>query len=392
MMSNRRWWDVAITAITVIVLPVALLQDAATPVGVGLGVGAVGLVILAYFFLARPELSEAAPRWHLVAFTATAAVALVIGVAAVPFLAMMQVMVYPLAWVIAPSRRPAIIASGVFAAAVFLGFLVGGGFTPEALLTGTVTAVFSLAFSIAFGLWIASIADHAQERGRLLAELDLAQSELEALARERGAAQERERLARDIHDTLAQTLAGLVILAERAGRQSRDDQTDAAAATIGTVEQVARDALAESRALVARMAAVPSELAFEAAVERLAERFRVESGLDITVDFADLAPDAASDREAQVVALRCVQEGLANVRKHAAAHSVRVAAADEGDGIRLVVSDDGRGFDPEAPRTGYGLDGMRDRLVLAGGSLEVASSPVGTTLRITIPARAEASS
>lgn len=390
MMSNRRWWDVAITAITVIVLPVALLQDAATPVGVGLGVGAVGLVVLAYFFLARPELSEAAPRWHLVAFTAVAAVALVVGVAAVPFLAMMQVMVYPLAWVIAPSRRPAIISSGIFAAAVFLGFLVGGDFTSAALLTGTVTAVFSLAFSIAFGLWIASIADHAEERGRLLAELDLAQSELEALALERGAAAERERLARDIHDTLAQTLAGLVILAERAGRQSRDQQTDAAAATIGTVEQVARDALAESRALVARMAAVPSEVAFESAIERLAERFRVDSGLDIAVDLGALDPDAASDRETQVVALRCVQEGLANVRKHARATRVRVTAADEGDGISLTVSDDGRGFDLDASRTGYGLDGMRDRLALAGGALGIDTSERGTTLRITIPTRADA--
>lgn len=391
MMSSRRWWDVAVTAITVIVLPVALLQSPSTPTAAAAGIGSVGLVILAYFFIARPELSDAAPPWRLVAFTATASVALVIGVATVPFLAMMQVMIYPLGWVIASSRRPAILASGVFAVAVFFGFFIGSGFSTDGLLAGLVTAVFSLAFSIAFGLWIASIADHAEERGRLLAELDMAQTELEALALERGASQERERLARDIHDTLAQTLAGLVILAERAGRQSRDHQTDAAATTIGTVEQVARDALAESRALVARMAAVPSELAFEAAVERLAERFRVESGLDIHVDLAELAPDAASDREAQVVALRCLQESLANVRKHAAATRV-IVRADEGDGIRLVVSDDGRGFDADAPRTGYGIDGMRDRLALAGGALSVESAATGTTLRIGIPVRDGAAS
>ncbi|SIT68405.1 sensor histidine kinase [Microbacterium sp. RU33B] len=391
MMSNRRWWDVAVTAVTVIVLPVALLQDLSTPPDAATGVASVGLVILAYFFIARPELSDAAPRWRLVAFTAVAAAALVIGVATVPFLAMMQVMIYPLAWVIAASRRPAIIASCVFAVAVFFGFFIGSGFTLDGAVAGLITAVFSLAFSIAFGLWIASISDHAEERGRLLAELDLAQTELEALALDRGASQERERLARDIHDTLAQTLAGLVILAERAGRQSRERQTDAAAVTIGTVEQVARDALAESRALVARMAAVPSELAFEAAVERLAERFRVESGLDIEVDLAELAPDAASDREAQVVALRCLQESLANVRKHADATRV-VVRADEGEGIRLVVSDDGRGFDPEAPRTGYGIDGMRDRLALAGGALSVESADGGTTLRIGIPLRTRSAS
>ncbi|WP_426806427.1 histidine kinase dimerization/phosphoacceptor domain-containing protein, partial [Stenotrophomonas sp. SrG] len=65
-------------------------------------------------------------------------------------------------------------------------------------------------------------------------------------------------MARDIHDTLAQTLAGLVILAERAGMQSADGQSDAAATTIATVEQVAREALTETRAIVASTAAVPS--------------------------------------------------------------------------------------------------------------------------------------
>ena len=91
------------------------------------------------------------------------------------------------------------------------------------------TAGFSVAFAIALGLWIASIVEYGEERARLLAELTAAQAEVEALSRDRGAAEERERLAREIHDTLAQTLAGLVILAERAGRQSRDGRADAAA-------------------------------------------------------------------------------------------------------------------------------------------------------------------
>ena len=384
-MTSRRWWDVALTGVMLIIVPVAFLQSPLTPAEAAGGVIAVVLVIAAYLAFARPDLSESAPPWRHVAFVGVGAVALGVGVAAIPFLAMLQVLVYPLLWVTAASRRPAIVGSAVVAVAVFLGFVIGGGFTANAFISGTLTGLFSLAISIALGLWIESIAAHAEERGRLVAQLEVAQTELEALASERGASAERERLARDIHDTLAQTLAGLVILAERAGRQSRDGQVDAAAVSIATVEQIARDALAESRALVARTAAVPSEPALGAAVERLAERFRAESGLTIDVDLVGLAAGAADDREAQVVALRCLQEGLANVRKHAGATRVSVLVA-SGSGIRLVISDDGRGFDDRSPRTGYGLDGMRERLALAGGTFEVQTAPGdGTTLRIGIP-------
>ncbi|MDF2580581.1 MAG: hypothetical protein K0S49_2160, partial [Microbacterium sp.] len=121
-----------------------------------------------------------------------------------------------------------------------------------------------------------------------------------------------------------------------------------------------------------------------AAVERLAERFRADTGLEISV--VDTA--SGTDRETQVVALRCLQEALANVRKHAGAARVTVSLSGEEDGaLRLVVEDDGRGFDVSSPRTGYGLDGMSDRVALAGGTVEVAAAAgAGTTLSIRLPA------
>ena len=203
------------------------------------------------------------------------------------------------------------------------------------------------------------------------------------LSRDRGAAEERERIARDIHDTLAQTLAGLVLLSERAGRQARDGRTDAAAEAIATIEQTAREALAESRALVARMAAVPADDALAAAIERLAARFRAEVGLAIDVE---VAAGVDLDREQQVVLLRCLQEALANVRKHARATLVVVTVAPHGEGIGMTVRDDGVGFDPSAARTGFGLDGISDRATLAGGSVEVDSVPGrGSVLTILLP-------
>ena len=200
-----------------------------------------------------------------------------------------------------------------------------------ALAIAAAVAGFGLAFAIAFGLWIAGVVEYGQERARLVGELTAAQAEVEALSRDRGAAMERERLARDVHDTLAQTLAGLAILSERAGRQLGEGRADAAADSIATVERLSRDALDEARAIVSRMAAVPSDAALGDAVDRLVSRFRAEAGLTIDLDL-QLDSAGVLPRESQLVLLRCLQESLANVRKHAAATrvDVRVSAAPDG--------------------------------------------------------------
>jgi len=134
---------------------------------------------------------------------------------------------------------------------------------------------------------------------------------------------------------------------------------------------------------VARMAAVPADDALAAAIERLAARFRAEVGLAIDVE---VAAGVDLDREQQVVLLRCLQEALANVRKHARATLVVVTVAPHGEGIGMTVRDDGVGFDPSAARTGFGLDGISDRATLAGGSVEVDSVPGrGSVLTILLP-------
>lgn len=386
-MLNPRWWDVAMGAGSA-TLAVALLF--------GLGPGSVAerivalLMIvalgLAYLFIARPGIGEPA-GWRFPAFLAVAAGIVLVGTAAAPFLAMLQVLVYPLVWVLGDTRRRGIAGSVVIAVAIVVGYGIEGDFSLGALISGATTAGFSLAFAVALGLWISSIAEYGEERARLLVELTAAQAEVEALSRDRGAAQERERLARDIHDTLAQTLAGLVILAERAGRLARDSgDPDASARAIETVEQLAREALTEARALVARTAAVPSDAAFSDAVTRLADRFRTEGEASIELRLDGAHPSL--DRDAQVVLLRCLQEMLANVRKHAAASRVLARIdVDEDGSARLEVSDDGRGFDPLAPRAGFGIDGMSERVALAGGTFEVVSTPGhGTVVRVHLPA------
>jgi signal transduction histidine kinase len=171
-----------------------------------------------------------------------------------------------------------------------------------------------------------------------------------------------------------------VLLAQRARRAQASGTLDDE--TLELIETGARDALAETRALVA--AAAPVELAqggIADALQRLAERFERETRVRVSVTTSLEAP---LDRDAEVVLLRCAQEGLANVRKHSAAASARVSLVAAAGGARLTVTDDGRGFPAEA-RSGFGLTGLRDRLALAGGTLEIDGTPGATVLTATLP-------
>jgi len=382
MMSESRWWDAVVPIVAAaIVAPVLILSDLDV-LGRALVAASAALLIVAYFGFGR-RLRQGGSTPLAVVFVILLAISIGVGVAAAPFIAMLQTLAYPLVWVSVDTRRGGVLGSVAIGFGVFIGFVAHGGFTIESLWEGILSGGLAVVFATALGLWISSIAEYGEERARLVTELTEAQSQVEALSRDRGAAEERERIARDIHDTLAQTLAGLVLLSERAGRQARDGRTDAAAEAIATIEQTAREALAESRALVARMAAGPADDALAAAIERLAARFRAEVGLAIDVE---VAAGVDLDREQQVVLLRCLQEALANVRKHARATLVVVTVAPHGEGIGMTVRDDGVGFDPSAARTGFGLDGISDRATLAGGSVEVDSVPGrGSVLTILLP-------
>ncbi|MDD7929022.1 sensor histidine kinase [Microbacterium sp. NM3R9] len=383
-MIRRKWVDVAVGAVTVLGLIIVALAD--TGARLPWALAGLGLLLVAYV-AGRPGIGRERPA-RFIGFLILAIAAVVVMTAAEPSLATMQVIVYPLVWILGPSRRWGVAGSVAVGVAVLAGYTAGLGFTADVVREAALVAALSVAFSVAMGWWISAIAAYGDERSRLLTELTRAQEQVEALSRDAGAAHERERLAREIHDTLAQTLAGLVILAEQARRRAHSGDASAAASTLEHLEAVARDALDETRAIVARTAAVPGDQALEAAVERLVERFRIDTGLQIALTVEETGESL--ERDAQVVILRCLQEGLANVRKHAAAAHVTVAVdRDTEGGVRLTIRDDGRGFDTASPRLGYGLDGMTERVALAGGTVAVTSTAgAGTALTMTLPATA----
>ena len=373
-MENPRWWNIAVSGMAVTLIAVFLLAGFPQWRVIG-AISAVVVFAAGWFALGRAALN-CSNRWASPALAVVIIVTLGVAVAFAPFAAIMQCVAYPLLWITANRTRTAIFTNVILSLSVAIGYWVSTRNVVEVLLT----VGLSLTFSIALGLWITRISELSEQRQQLLTELRDAQEQLAAAHRESGVASERERLAREIHDTIAQDLTGLVMLAQRAQRELPQN---AAGPTLALIEESAMAALAETRALVAASAPVGLGGGIQDALARLAERFSRETGVAVTVEAAGIPP---LDRDTEVVLLRIAQEGLANVRKHSAAGSAVIALSVTASGVQLEVRDNGHGFDASAPSDGFGLGGMRDRLALVNGELDVASSPSGTVLTATLPA------
>lgn len=354
--EDPRMWD-AFVGIGVAVLLVVAGFAGDLP-SIALGAAGVLTIGAAYPF-ARKALLEERPS---TAFQVAAVVGAAVAAFAFPPLAGAQALAAPLLWVSScDSIRRAVIANVALFGAVLAAFWLRGG---DTLLLAT-TQSLSFAFSMVIGLWISGLARATEERDRLIAELEAAQASIARLSGEHATAAERARIARDLHDTIAQDLAAIAMLAQRRG---------ADAATLAAVEELAQGALAEVRGLVAANSPVGLDDGLPVALERLGERFAAETGIAVRVE----AVAVELPVDAQAALLRTAQESLANVRKHARAASVGVTLAADASGVRLEVADDGHGFDRADVRRGLGLQGLDERMSLAGGSLEIDSSPAGT--------------
>ncbi|MBB0228884.1 sensor histidine kinase, partial [Streptomyces calidiresistens] len=233
------------------------------------------------------------------------------------------------------------------------------------------------------GRLIRKQAEQERARARLIEDLRDARAELAAAHRLEGAMVERERMSREIHDTLAQGFTSLVMLVQAADA-ALDSDPGLARRQLELAERTARENLAEARALVA--AGQPGVLAehdLDAVVRRLVERQCEVTGLRCTVH-TEAFEDRLTPNE-RIVLVRSTQESLANIGRHAGAESVTVSLRSDARGTVLDIIDDGRGFAPGKTR-GFGLAGMRARIAEVGGELMVTSAPgAGTHVRVVIP-------
>lgn len=241
-----------------------------------------------------------------------------------------------------------------------------------------------LGYALWFSGWIERIIYQSAERFMLIEQLSRSREEATRLSEQAGAMTERERLARELHDTLAQGFTSIIALAQ-AVESELDTDPATARRHLALMRETAAENLAEARAMVAaRRAVVVEGDDLDGALSRIGERLGRELGIEVTATVTGSPEDLSNDLG--VCLLRTAQEALANVRKHAGADSARVALAYTDVGVSLTVSDDGTGFDASSPSDGNGLANMRHRAEAVGGTLDLDSSPGrGTTVRLTIP-------
>ncbi|WP_111718737.1 sensor histidine kinase [Homoserinimonas sp. OAct 916] len=411
-MTTRRWWDIAFAGALGVL---ALLAGGAADASATERIGAVAtLAVMGAFYAAfgrrafvsvagralegpaadaHSSTRAASIRAASIALRSVIIVGAGVATAFNPTMAVFQAIAFPLIWSLTDSYLRAVALSGVLAVSVGIGFYLGLGGGGAALAYAAVIQGLSFAFAVALGTWITRIADEGRKQRLLFQDLAAAQDELAAMHRKAGTVTERERLAREIHDTIAQSLTSLVMLAQRSHRELAeipDERATRATETVDLIESTARDALTEARALVASMASVTTENStLTETITRLGERFEKETGIRVSVSVEAVAVG----RELEVVLLRCTQEGLANVRKHSQARTASVSIALDGSGpeVALEVRDDGRGIGTlpsgsQPTATGFGIAGMRDRVALAGGRMDVyGGERGGTVLRVVVP-------
>jgi signal transduction histidine kinase len=268
-----------------------------------------------------------------------------------------------------------------------------GGMQSGPLTVARVVGV--LAFGTTFGtvmLYIHRANRDAAVRSRLLQQLDEAQRDLAARAKEAGVLEERQRLARDIHDTIAQGFTSVikhletVELSFAARDGPTDDMLQRAMPHLAHAQAVSRDSLAELRRLL--LALRPPQLVettLPAAMARFVAHWGVVNGIKaecVVADLPTLRPDA------DVLFLRAAQETLSNVARHAQASRVSVSLHCVDGLVLLSVEDDGRGFaDHEADGPDkMGIVGMRERVRPFGGRVLIESIPgEGTSLTVAVP-------
>lgn len=206
-------------------------------------------------------------------------------------------------------------------------------------------------------------------------------------SRELAVMEERNRLAREIHDTLAQGLTGIILQLEAAD-QLFEASPEKARARIRKAAELARHNLQEARRSVWNLRPGPLEQqslgeALDGEVRRLVEETGIEGRFQLGGQLRLLPPDIEN------CLYRVFQEALANVRKHSGAHRVEARLTYGPEAITLRIADDGRGFDPSVPPNGnggFGLTGMQERCRLVGGTLVVRSQPgCGTEIEARIP-------
>jgi signal transduction histidine kinase len=295
-------------------------------------------------------------------------------------------------------RRIALVTIAVMTAAVVASQWTASGL-PQPTLPMVLGPVLGAGFAVVTGLAYRALYLEGEAQRLAAEELRRTRAELARTQHEAGVAAERERLAREIHDTLAQGLSSIVLVARAAEKSLAGGDFATAAERFALVGQTAAENLAEARSFVRGLSAPRlQDSSLPETLKRLCgetETLAAARGEGLRCRFELVGNAAELPPQYSVTLLRAAQASLANVRLHAKAHTAVVTLAFLGDEVTLDVYDDGTGFTPaaagpgvagRADGSGFGLHSLGARVAELGGSLEVESAPgEGTVVAVRLP-------
>jgi signal transduction histidine kinase len=376
-------WDAYVVGMCAAAAAGVVMLDHRFPGNVSVALTALACIVVCVLAFGRRVIHAGEFDWRTLLFLAiviglwvVALTASSVAVAAVP-------VIYPLVFASLPLPAALVVTMVVNLIPLGLALLFYGTSWPDLPLAIAFTLVGLIAAPV-IGITIMTSMKQRTKLSTLVTELAATRAESARLSREAGAAAERERLAREIHDTLAQGFTSIVALAQ-AVEPELDGDTPAARRHVELIRSTARENLAEARAMVAEL--TPTALhdsSLPAAIQRQCDRLSAECGIAATIRLDDALPPLGMAID--VVLLRAVQEAFANIRKHSQANMVTVALSPVERGVRLSIADNGIGLTDEH-NEGFGLRGMRARVTQAGGTMLVSPTPGGgTTVTVEVPA------
>lgn len=267
-------------------------------------------------------------------------------------------------------------------------FLIGGASTFANWISPTISTMVILIIFMALFRRQLAVSQRAQ---KLADQLESANRQLAAYAaevEELTLTAERERMARELHDTLAQGVAGLVLQLEAADANLEAGRTERAKGILQQAMARARSTLAEARAVIDDLRLRDDQGGLRERLHQLAQSVTAEAALPCTVEAEPGNWERRLDLDQVEQVERMVTEALTNIRRHAQASKAQIRLGVDGDELTLTIQDDGIGFDPQqAPQSGhYGLRGLQERAHLLGGSCQIESRPgAGTAIAIRLP-------
>lgn len=225
-------------------------------------------------------------------------------------------------------------------------------------------------------------------RAALITELERTQTRLADSERRVGVARERARLARELHDTVAQHLSSIQLLLQAAEHAETAESSE----RITQAREAAGEALAETRRVISGLSPAPlASASLPTALARLADQATARG--QVRASFRHEGEQRRLPMAVEATLLRIAQEAVANVERHASARTCEILLAVESDAVTLEIADDGAGFDPEpvleagaGSESGFGIPGLRARAAELGGNAAIVAAPgEGTLVSVRVP-------